>query len=158
MVYDRTSDIISYLFSWTNTLILKPSSIAILSLTSFQYFLSDIMKCKLAFVNYCPSCTCKFIFRLWTSGRTGENGSYFCSSYMHFCFSIISSCFIYLFTVMLININSISVSTANRLNIVLVMCKTLTILTVIIAGLVRIGQGLLMFYMGTLLSFEGILL
>ena len=44
---------------------------------------------------------------------------------------------------MLININSISVSAANRLNILFVICKVLTILTVIIAGLVRIGQGLL---------------
>ena len=57
---------------------------------------------------------------------------------------------------MLININSISVSAANRLNIVCVMCKTLTIVTVIIIGLVRIGQGLFMFNMGILSSFERI--
>ena len=44
---------------------------------------------------------------------------------------------------MLININSISVSVANRLNIVFVICKVSTIMTVIIAGLVRIAQGLL---------------
>jgi L-asparagine transporter-like permease len=46
---------------------------------------------------------------------------------------------------MLININSISVSAANRLNIIFVICKVLTIVTVIIAGLVRLGQGLLFF-------------
>jgi amino acid transporter len=46
---------------------------------------------------------------------------------------------------MLININSISVTGANRLNIIFVISKVLTILTVIIAGLVRIGQGLLLF-------------
>ncbi|CAF4949119.1 unnamed protein product, partial [Rotaria sp. Silwood1] len=42
---------------------------------------------------------------------------------------------------MLININSLSVSAANRLNIVFVICKVFTILTVIIVGLIRIGQG-----------------
>ncbi|CAF3525129.1 unnamed protein product, partial [Rotaria sp. Silwood2] len=42
---------------------------------------------------------------------------------------------------MLININSISVSVANRLNIILVISKVSTILTVIVAGLVRIGKG-----------------
>jgi hypothetical protein len=46
---------------------------------------------------------------------------------------------------MLININSISVTGANRLNIIFVISKVLTILTVIIIGLVRIGQGLLLF-------------
>lgn len=38
-------------------------------------------------------------------------------------------------------INSISATAANRLNIFFVICKVSTILTVIIAGLVRIGQG-----------------
>jgi hypothetical protein len=59
---------------------------------------------------------------------------------------IIQWCFlIYLFTVILININSISVSAANRLNIIFVITKVLTILAVIIGGLVRIGQGLFLF-------------
>jgi L-asparagine transporter-like permease len=44
--------------------------------------------------------------------------------------------------VIIVNINSLSVSVANRLNIFFVVCKVLTILTVIIGGLVRIGQGL----------------
>ncbi|CAF3393986.1 unnamed protein product [Rotaria sp. Silwood1] len=44
-------------------------------------------------------------------------------------------------TIMLMNINSLSVSASNRLNIVFVICKVSTILTVIVAGLVRIGQG-----------------
>lgn len=44
-------------------------------------------------------------------------------------------------SVLLINVNSLSVSIANRLNIVFVVCKVLTIVTVIIAGLIRIGQG-----------------
>ena len=47
-------------------------------------------------------------------------------------------CFV---VVILVNINSLSVSVANRLNILFVVCKVSTILTVIIAGLVRIGQG-----------------
>ncbi|CAF3601899.1 unnamed protein product [Rotaria sordida] len=42
---------------------------------------------------------------------------------------------------MLININSISVSIANRLNIIFVICKVLTILTVIIIGVIRLGKG-----------------
>ena len=44
--------------------------------------------------------------------------------------------------VMLITINSCSATLANRLNIVFVVFKTLTISTVIIGGLVRLGQGL----------------
>jgi amino acid permease len=51
------------------------------------------------------------------------------------------------FSVILININSLSVSIANRANIVFVICKVLTILTIIIAGLVRIGQGLFLFWL-----------
>ncbi|CAF4864026.1 unnamed protein product [Rotaria sp. Silwood1] len=42
---------------------------------------------------------------------------------------------------MLININSISVSLANRLNIIFVISKVSTILIVIIAGLIRMGKG-----------------
>jgi hypothetical protein len=45
---------------------------------------------------------------------------------------------------MLININSISATAASRLNMIFVVCKLLTIFTVIIGGLVRIGQGLLL--------------
>ena len=56
-----------------------------------------------------------------------------------------SYCLYRSFVVILININSYSVSIANRLNIVLVISKTFTILTVIIVGLVRIAQGLLLF-------------
>ncbi len=48
-----------------------------------------------------------------------------------------------LFLVIMININSLSVSVANRANIIFVICKVLTILVIIIAGLVRIGQGML---------------
>jgi len=51
-------------------------------------------------------------------------------------------CLYRVFSVILININSLSVSVANRANIVFVISKVLTILTIIIAGLVRIGQGL----------------
>jgi L-asparagine transporter-like permease len=47
---------------------------------------------------------------------------------------------------MLMNINSISVTAANRLNILFVICKVLTILTVIIGGFVRLGQGLLVLF------------
>jgi hypothetical protein len=40
-------------------------------------------------------------------------------------------------------VNAISVSAANRLNIVIVACQVTTIIVVIIVGLVRIGQGIL---------------
>ncbi len=47
-----------------------------------------------------------------------------------------------LFLVLMINVNSLSVSVANRANIIFVICKVFTILVIIIAGLVRIGQGI----------------
>ena len=40
-------------------------------------------------------------------------------------------------------VNAISVSAANRLNIVIVAIQVTTILVVIIVGIVRIGQGIL---------------
>lgn len=49
--------------------------------------------------------------------------------------------FLSIHKVVLININSVSASLANRLNILFVILKVITILTVIIGGLVRIGQG-----------------
>ncbi|CAF1289956.1 unnamed protein product [Adineta ricciae] len=103
-LHERTGDILGYLFSWTNTLILKPTSIAVLSLTFSQYFLSGIM----------DDC-----------GPPQELVK------MTAVFALL----------MLINVNSLSVSAANRLNILFVICKISTIVTVIIAGLVRIGQG-----------------
>ena len=42
-VHERTGEILAYLFSWTNTFILKPASIAVLNLTFAQYFLSGVM-------------------------------------------------------------------------------------------------------------------
>ncbi|CAF3775299.1 unnamed protein product [Rotaria magnacalcarata] len=51
---------------------------------------------------------------------------------------IITAIFIIL---ILVNINSLSVSAANRLNIIFVVCKVLTVMTVIIVGFIRLGQG-----------------
>ena len=42
-VHERTGDMLAYLFSWTNTFILNPSTIALLHLTFAQYFLSGLM-------------------------------------------------------------------------------------------------------------------
>ncbi|CAF0734828.1 unnamed protein product [Adineta steineri] len=103
-VHARTGDVLAYLFSWTITFVMKPSSIAVLSLTFSQYFLSGVM----------DDC-----------GPPEELVK------MLAIFAIL----------MLININSISVSAANRLNIIFVICKVSTVAIVIIAGLVRIGQG-----------------
>ena len=36
-------DILAYLFTWTNTFVLKPSALAVLTLTFAQYFLSGVM-------------------------------------------------------------------------------------------------------------------
>ncbi|CAF3922686.1 unnamed protein product [Adineta steineri] len=103
-VHARTGDVLAYLFSWSVTFVMKPSSIAVLSLTFSQYFLSGVM----------DDC-----------GPPEELVK------MLAIFAIL----------MLININSISVSAANRLNIIFVICKVSTVAIVIIAGLVRIGQG-----------------
>ncbi|UJR18649.1 hypothetical protein I4U23_005557 [Adineta vaga] len=47
-----------------------------------------------------------------------------------------------IFTLVILgNVNIWSVTAANRLNIVFTLCKMMTILVIIIAGLVRIGQG-----------------
>ncbi|UJR38710.1 hypothetical protein I4U23_031375 [Adineta vaga] len=43
--------------------------------------------------------------------------------------------------VILANVNAFSVTAANRLNIMFTICKMVTILVIVIAGLVRIGQG-----------------
>jgi hypothetical protein len=50
--HERTGDILAYLFCWTNTFILKPSSIAVLTLTFSQYFLSGVMDGKLTSTYY----------------------------------------------------------------------------------------------------------
>jgi L-asparagine transporter-like permease len=57
---------------------------------------------------------------------------------------------------MLVNINSISARAANRLNIVFVICKVLTILTIVIVGFVRIGQGLFSFALSNILRLVGL--
>jgi solute carrier family 7 (L-type amino acid transporter), member 9/15 len=132
---------LAYLFSWTNTLILKPSSIAVLSLTFSQYFLSGIMGGKAS--RYRQSML--FYPSLSSDCAPTEQLSKLMAIFGICKFSRISrsiSCVFSCLSVMLININSISVSAANRLNIIFVVCKVSTIMTVIIAGLVRIAQGL----------------
>ncbi|CAF3044469.1 unnamed protein product [Rotaria sp. Silwood2] len=42
-IHERTRDIFAYLFNWTNTLILKPASAAVLVMSFAEYFLSGIM-------------------------------------------------------------------------------------------------------------------
>ncbi|CAF2791731.1 unnamed protein product [Rotaria sp. Silwood2] len=42
-IHERTGDIFAYLFNWTNTLILKPASAAVLVMSFAEYFLSGIM-------------------------------------------------------------------------------------------------------------------
>lgn len=86
-------------------------------------------------------CTTDF-YRLWTFPNHCETYSDLYHSY-NSPSSLSTYLFVFSFSVMIMNINSISVSVANRLNIVFVICKVVTMLTVIITGLVRIGQGLL---------------
>lgn len=45
------------------------------------------------------------------------------------------------YLVLMMNINSISASAANRVSVVFTICKVTTILTVIIFGFIRMGQG-----------------
>jgi L-type amino acid transporter 9 len=45
-VHKQTGDILAYLYTWSSTFILMPSSIAVLSLTFSQYFLSGFMDGK----------------------------------------------------------------------------------------------------------------
>ncbi|CAF1260030.1 unnamed protein product, partial [Rotaria sordida] len=42
-IHERTGDILAYLFNWTNTFILKPTSTAVLVMSFAEYFLSGIM-------------------------------------------------------------------------------------------------------------------
>lgn len=42
-VHARTGDVLAYLFTWTITFVLKPTGIAVLTLTFAQYFLSGVM-------------------------------------------------------------------------------------------------------------------
>jgi solute carrier family 7 (L-type amino acid transporter), member 9/15 len=46
-VHQRTGEVLAYLFSWTTTFILKPSSLAALTLTFSQYFLAGILSGKM---------------------------------------------------------------------------------------------------------------
>ncbi|CAF4190769.1 unnamed protein product [Rotaria socialis] len=103
-VHERVGEILAYLFVWTSACILKPASIAVLTLTFSQYFLSGIfLDCGVS-----------------------EN--------------VVKMTAI-LAILVLMNINSISVSVANRLNIIFVICKVVTIVTVIIIGIIRMAQG-----------------
>ncbi|CAF3344033.1 unnamed protein product [Rotaria socialis] len=128
-VHGRTGDILAYLFIWTSTLITTPSTIAVISLTFSRYFLSGVMGDS--YLDCGPSKELVTLFAIFTIRIL----LFFLSRsvyYLYLCRS---------FKVMLINVNAISVSAANRLNIIFVICKVLTIMTVIIVGLVRIGQG-----------------
>ncbi|CAF3762035.1 unnamed protein product [Rotaria socialis] len=128
-VHGRTGDILAYLFIWTSTLITTPSTIAVISLTFSRYFLSGVMGDS--YLDCGPSKELVTIFAIFTIRIL----LFFLSRsvyYLYLCRP---------FKVMLINVNAISVSAANRLNIIFVICKVLTIMTVIIVGLVRIGQG-----------------
>ncbi|CAF3832093.1 unnamed protein product [Rotaria sordida] len=42
-VHERTGDVLAYLFNWTNAIILRPASLAVLTLTFSEYFLAGVM-------------------------------------------------------------------------------------------------------------------
>ncbi|CAF2801060.1 unnamed protein product [Rotaria sp. Silwood2] len=120
-VHERTGDILAYLFNWTNAFILRPASIAVLTLTFSEYFLAGIMDGKLASIHCCSCCTFTNIHL--DCGPPLE----LVKMLAIFTTSIVISSLNYLclycsFVVMLININSFSVSAANRLNIIFVIC------------------------------------
>lgn len=78
-VHARTGDILAYLFTWTITFILKPSSLAVLTLTFSQYFLSGIMDGKFIIDKILILPVFKHSSRLWSTRRISENVSDFCS-------------------------------------------------------------------------------
>jgi len=142
-VHGPTGDTLAYLFVWTSTFIIKPSSIAVITLTFSQYFLSGIMNSKIVFrkKDFAKN---KYL----DCGPSEELVKLLAIFMIRMYIPNFNKHSVYLsFSVILININSISVSVANRTNIVFVICKVLTILTIIIASLVRIGQGLFSFWL-----------
>jgi len=42
-VHKQTGEILGYLYNWASTFILRPSAMALITLTFSQYFLSGIM-------------------------------------------------------------------------------------------------------------------
>ena len=44
--HQRTGDILAYLYVWTETLIVRPATVAVLGLIFAEYFLSGIMRGK----------------------------------------------------------------------------------------------------------------
>ena len=139
-VHKQTGEILAYLTNWSNIFILRPSAIAVLTLTFSQYFLSGIMDGKLS------SILTDFCIVYLACGPPEELVKITAIfAIRRFIVFLIKNHLFFVFEVMMININSISVSAANRLNIIFVICKVVTILTVIIFGLVRIAQGLFCF-------------
>lgn len=53
-VHQQTGEILAYLYNWSSTFILKPSSTAVLALSFAQYFLSGFMDGKVTnyFLSY----------------------------------------------------------------------------------------------------------
>ncbi len=45
-VHEQTGEILAYLYNWSSTFIVKPSSTAVLALTFAQYFVSGLMDGK----------------------------------------------------------------------------------------------------------------
>lgn len=68
-VHKRVGDVLAYLLVWTTIFISKPSSIAVLTLTFSQYFLSGVMDGKIIPLQF--DSIHLNSFRLWSSTRTG---------------------------------------------------------------------------------------
>lgn len=81
------------------------------------------------------------IYRVWTFTHRCQTDSDLHHSYGYFFYRVSPDTIVPFLSVILMNINSISVSVANRINIIFVVCKVFTMVIVIITGLVRIGQG-----------------
>ncbi|CAM4956179.1 unnamed protein product [Rotaria socialis] len=124
-VHARTGDILAFIVNWANTFILLPSTTAILSLTFGTYFLSGVTNS--------PSPPIRFIkmLAIFVIGLLIDSLLFLFLFYtkMHDDLGILGT------------VNGISVTASNRLNIIFVISKTVTILAIVIGGLVRIGQG-----------------
>ncbi|CAF2178581.1 unnamed protein product [Rotaria magnacalcarata] len=127
-VHARIGDVLAFVFNWANTFILQPSTIAILSLTFSTYFLSGVMdSCG-------PPIELVKILAIFAIGLL----DYFNLFYL----DLLDLC-MHCHVVILANVNALSVTVANRLNIIFVILKTIIILVIVIGGLVRIGKGLI---------------
>ena len=142
-VHARTGAVLAFLCNWAGTFILKPSGAAVVVLAGTRYILSGVLDGKEEDLHKKSFCSLYF---LADRNISQELIKIIAVVFLRELFIVnfwkrFSALFIRL--VLMGAVNAISVSLTNRLNIVIVACQVTTILVVIIVGLVRIGQSIL---------------